>query len=133
MQVGAKEVVALASSGNMKEQVHACVDVGETFATNVIRSCKKKIDIIKEPKIVPPNAVLKQENVQPRVENDGGDIELYSLQLFPHPSSLFVVLGFLFVNFFVAIHSLIVVFKPLSYLPFPCEKVGGAFFRGLIL
>jgi hypothetical protein len=28
MQVGAKEVVALASSGNMKEQVHACVDVG---------------------------------------------------------------------------------------------------------
>ncbi len=37
MQVGVKEVVALASSGNMKEQVHACVDVGETFATNVIR------------------------------------------------------------------------------------------------
>lgn len=31
-------------------------------------SCKKKIDMIKEPKIVPPNAVLKQENVQPRVK-----------------------------------------------------------------
>jgi hypothetical protein len=36
MQVGVKEVVTLASSGNMKEQVHACVDIGETFATNVI-------------------------------------------------------------------------------------------------
>ncbi len=37
VQVGVKEVVALASSGNMKEQVHACVDVGETSTTNVNR------------------------------------------------------------------------------------------------
>ncbi len=37
MQVGVKEVVTLASNGNMKEPMHSCVDVGETFAANVSR------------------------------------------------------------------------------------------------
>jgi hypothetical protein len=37
VQIGVKNVATLASSGNMKEQVHACVDVGETFVANVSR------------------------------------------------------------------------------------------------
>jgi hypothetical protein len=37
VQIGFKNVATLASSGNMKKQVHACVDAGETFVTNVSR------------------------------------------------------------------------------------------------
>ncbi len=35
MQVGVEDVHALASNGNMEEQVQANVDVGETFTADV--------------------------------------------------------------------------------------------------
>jgi hypothetical protein len=71
----------------------------------------------------------KQENVNEDVElhahMDGGDILNFIYNnLLLHPSSQKEKMGGVFlVKFFIAIPSLIVVFKPLLHLPFPCEKV----------
>jgi hypothetical protein len=74
--------------------------------------------------------MLKQKNVQPHVEIDGGDILNFTCcNYLPHPSFQVKKMGAtFFVNFFVAILSLKVVLKPWTHLPFPCEKVSGAFF-----
>jgi hypothetical protein len=78
--------------------------------------------------------MLKQDCVQPHVEIDGNDISNFiSHNYLPHPSFQVERMGeIFFVKIFVTIPSFIVALKPLIHLFFPCEKVGGAFFFGLI-
>jgi len=63
---------------------------------------------------------------------DGGDILnfTYYYNLSPHPSFQVEKMGgiFLKVKVVIVISFLNVVLKPLPHLPFPCEKLGGAFF-----
>jgi len=102
---------------------------------------QKTILMIKQGKVI-PNSMPKQKNrgltllpnehVVPHVDIDEGEILnfTYYNSLF-HPSSQVEKMGqvfFFFVNFLVAIPSLIVVSKLLPHLPSPCEKVGGALF-----
>jgi hypothetical protein len=89
-QVGVKNVVALALSGNVEERMQARVDVGETSRIDVSKievELQKPINMIEEQESVVPNAILEQNNVQPRVEIDGGDtLNFTSSNYLPHPS-----------------------------------------------
>jgi len=83
-------VAALASSGNVEDQVQASVDVGETSIIDVSKievELQKLIDMIEEQEIVVSNAMLEQNNVQPHVEIDGGDtLNFTSSNYLPNPS-----------------------------------------------
>jgi len=83
-------MVALASSGNVEDQVQVNVDVGETSTIYVRKfevELQKLINMIEEREIVVSNAMLEQNNVQPHVEIDGGDtLNFTSFNYLPNPS-----------------------------------------------
>jgi hypothetical protein len=78
--------------------------------------------------------VEEDEHILRHVEIDVGDIFILIYNLLPtHPLYLKGWVGFVFDKFVFVIPLFILVFKFLPHLPFPCEKVGGAFFWGLNL
>jgi hypothetical protein len=73
--------------------------------------------------------ILELKHVIGHVEIDAGDIFILIYNLLPtHPFYLQGWVGFVFGKFVFAIPLLIKVFNFLPHFPFPCEKVGGAFF-----
>jgi hypothetical protein len=82
---------------------------------------QKNVTIVRKPG--------EDEHVIGHVEIDVGDIFILICNLLPtHPLYLRRWVGFFFGKFVFAIPLLIMVIKLLPHLPFPCEKVGGAFF-----
>ncbi len=130
---------ALAPCNVNEEQVQASVEVGETSTTNFTTieiDLQKTIGIIVEQKNVTFISKPKEdERFIRHVEIDACDIFiLIIINHPPPPPSLFEKMGgFIFGKFVLAIPLLNLVFKLLTHLPFPCEKVGGAFFLDLNL
>jgi hypothetical protein len=70
----------------------------------------------------------EDEHVIRHVEIDASDNFILTYNLLPtHPLYLRGWVGFFFGKFVFAIPLLILLFKLLPHLPFPCEKVGGTF------
>jgi hypothetical protein len=124
--VNVQDVIALARSEIIEEQVQVGEDIGETSMTNVDRivmNLEKTILMIEEEKNVIPIPMPEQENANEV-------IIIYSPPFLSTPpilSSGEDRWGF-FVKFVITIPSIIVVPKLLPHFPFPCEKVGGGFF-----
>jgi hypothetical protein len=82
---------------------------------------QKNVDFAPKPK--------EDEHVRGHVEIDAGQIFIITYNLLPtHPFYLRGWVGFVFGKFVFTILLIILVFKLLPHLPFPCEKAGGSIF-----
>jgi len=85
--------------------------------------------IVEQENVIIVLKVEEDEHIIGHVEIDASDIFILIYNLLPtHPFYLRGWVGFVFCKFVFVILLLILVLKFLPHLPFPCEKVGGAFF-----
>jgi hypothetical protein len=108
-----------------EEQVQASAEVGETSTSNFITieaNLQKTIEMIMEQENVALALEPKEdEHVIGHVEIHVGDIFILTYNPLPiNPLYLRGWVGFFFGKFVFAIPLIILVFKLLPYLPFPC-------------